>query len=202
MTITAILFAALWPAAASAQIAVDPAALESVQKTGDAVASRLAPAKADPKIFESLVDRLMKQGGRIKTALGPAMAFQNDIRDEVPYAPSVVTAILFGGELPQRSVGDPKRGIVDLALRYAFSHMQVGRVSVSRLADGVQIDGWDYILGMDGSILSSSHTVRVRKAGKPDQVVVVELDPRDPAVVQRWKQIEKQLPRLGPTVEI
>ena len=202
MTIPCILLAAFWPAAAHAQVAVDPAALESVQRAGQTVASNLAPAKADPKVFESLVDRLMKDGGRIVTKLGPAMAFQNEIQDEVPYAPSVVTAILFGGELPQRAVGDPDRGIVDLALRYSFTHMQVGRVSASKVADGVRIESWDYILGMDGAILSCSRTTRLQKAGKADRVFEVELDPRDPSVLQRWKQIEKQLPRLGKTIEV
>ena len=199
MTFTTLLLAAV---CAHAQVVVDPAALESVKKAGAGVAQKLAAPKVAEPVFESLVRRLSEQGAPAESNMGPAMTLESNVPAEYDEERAELGAILVGGELPPREVGEPGSGFIDLTLRYSYSHLQVTRTFSHRLKDGgIRVDEWQYAIGMDRSIVAVVHGSIVAGPGKEDAVRQVRMDPKDPWVIKRWRRIEKKLAWIGPSKE-
>lgn len=192
-----------------AQVVFDPAQLQSISTTGQSVRKRLEPAKADPKAFDALVRRLIRDGVEAGTDEDPALGFEG--RSPGPKAEGErLRVLLHGGLLEQREIGEPGSNFSDLALRYSYSHLEAVSSIEKKLKDGaVQVDSWIFMLGMDGAIASAARASMVvaptqdgGAAIDEKRSKVAKLDPRDPSVLKRWKELEQKLRFLGPQTAI
>lgn len=205
MNLLAFLAAAALPL--SAQVVAGPGRLEAVGGSVKRVQEGLERPKADPKIYESLVRRLMTAGEQEETEAGPAWKLEGpDLQDKAK-DPALLVARLYGTMLPSREVA-PESGIFDLGLRYVHSYLEVMRQTEKKLDDGsVQLDTWIYLVGVDGTISSVTRAITVVKMEGEEVSVdearsrVLKMDPRDESVVRRWRRLEKKLIFLGPTLE-
>lgn len=206
MNLLALLAAAAFPL--SAQIVAGTGQLEAVGGAVKKVQERLERPKADPRLYDALVRRLIQEGTEEETELGPAWRLEGRDLEDRSENPAVLVARLYGGRLPPRELA-PESGVEDLALRYAHSDLEVVRQTEQPLEDGwVRLDSWVYVVGVDGSIASVTRALTVLKLEGGELSLdekrsrVLKFDPRDESVVRRWKRLEKKLAFLGPTLEI
>jgi len=217
-TLWAALILGLSAASASAQdFNVDLQPLAEAKKTISSWKERLAPAKVDNKHILTLMTRLAESGDTQKTPKGLLHFFIGTNPLANGEDDPILSVALLEQEVPLTPAD-----VHDLLIRRQFSQMRVSsRREIARPGSTREIEEWTYTLGLDGTILQVEHSLGL--PGSPGRPAIVgessgiplvgftgaeastmrsyRLPPQDPAVLKRWKRLQKAVLLLSHETE-
>lgn len=206
-----LLCAALLAAApASAQVVFDSS---GVAREGDGAKSLRelltpAPAPVDAEPIAQLLERLAHDGVQVETARGMRDLYQRFGRfDARGKARNLQVAVV---ELKDPADSNDAPTARHAVYRRYFSRLEAKNEDYSLKKDGTgRADIWDWVLSLDGKLMSVTHTVvpiTWTEGGAIEPVDgktrVYRMLPSDPAVQRLWNQVVKELLTLGRTVSL
>lgn len=194
-------------APACAQVVFDASEFAGVQARAKSLRERLAPAAVDPKPVKTLFDRLAKDGEQIESESGMMDAYRRTgAFDAVGRLRNLSVGVV---ELPDPADSDDAPMARRAVYRRLFSHVEAKNEDVVIKKDGTgRVDVWEWVLSLDGRLMSVTHAIVPLGPSAPGVIAPVEekirayrMSPSDPAVQRRWNRVVKELLTLGRTIE-
>lgn len=195
-------------ASAHAQLVADPGQVQAVKDSLKSYKQALAPAQADRKVAAILYERLArdKRMDGVEDEDGNIVHPQTEVgKPDKKGRRQDHSIALVEIPLPERPLDPAEPNIVDLVERHLYSHL-IGRLERwTPLAEGeYEVDVWEYVVSLDGKILSVVHEVLVGVPldaegflADPGRSSSVRMSPSDPSVLKRWKRMSERFLRLG-----
>lgn len=190
-----------------AQPAFDPAEFDRVREEASKLRQGLAPAAVDPHPIDVLFRRLSRDGV-LEESEGRRVWMYKRLgsRDGDGRVSSLQVGLV---EYPGRDGASGGLAEGRPFFSRVFGRLEAKSESWRRREDGrSQIDVWDWVVSLDGRLLSVTHVILPVEVGPdgPESVGadgrLYRMSPGDPSVQRRWKRLVRDLLTMGRTVEI
>lgn len=195
--------------ASAETLPVDRDAWRGMNRQVDVYKERNAPAPVERRVVDSLWRRLAQSGAEGETPEGERIRmFERSVQPDA--AGVAKNRLVYVVELPETADAAP----VQRALyTRSFSHMVASSEDWSRAPDGAgRVEIWRFTLDLSGVLVAAvrqeitlknaSDGARGQTEPDPARSRTVKLRPSDPVVLQRWKELSRELLLMGPTIEI
>ncbi len=200
---------ALASLASAETVPVDPDAWRGVNKSVDVYKERYAPAPVDAAVVRRLWTRLADQGLPAQAAGGEHIRlFERSVE---PDAKGVAkNRLVYVVEVQRAEPAGPVRNAL---LTRSFSHLVATSEDWSLAPDGARrVEIWRFTVELDGSLSAvvrqaitmkdAAQGARGQSEPDPRRSNTTKLRPSSPEVLQRWKDLSKELLLLGPVISI
>lgn len=194
--------------ASAETLPLDKDAWRGMSRSVDLYRGRFAPAPVERRSVDRLWRKLAEQGAVGETPEGESIRmFERSVEPDA--AGIAKNRLVYVVEMPRPE----SSGVSRAAHVRTFSHMVATSEDWSRAPDGARrVEIWRFTLDLSGvlegvarqeiTLKNAASGARGQAEPDPSRSRTIKLRPSDPAALQRWKELSRELLLLGPSTEI